>query len=71
MRPNGIVIVAPEGDLAAGIVQCVGDLLVQQFIAQDTVEGIDKGVLLWFDGIDVVSGDVALPGPFQDRSAGR
>jgi len=36
-------VVAPEGDLAAGIVQGVEDLLVQQLIAQAAVKAFDEG----------------------------
>ena len=44
MRPDGVVVVAPEGDLAAGVVQGVEDLLVQQLVAQAAVEAFDEGV---------------------------
>lgn len=70
VRPDSVVVVAPEGDLSARVVQGVEDLLIQQFIAQAAVKRLDEGVLLRFAGIDVVPGDVVLLGPFQDRSAG-
>ena len=34
MRPDSIVVVAPEGELAPGVVQGVEDLFIQQLIAQ-------------------------------------
>ena len=70
MRPDGVVIVAPKGDLAAGVVQRVEDLLVQQLIAQAAVEAFDEGVLLGLAGIDVVPGDVVLVCPLQDGATG-
>lgn len=70
MRPDGVVVVAPKGDLAASIVQGVEDFLVQQFIAQAAVEAFDEGTLLPLAGVDVVPGDVVLLGPLQDGPAG-
>lgn len=66
VRPDGVVVVAPQGDLAARVVQGVEDLLVQQLIAQAAVEAFDERVLLGLAGINVVPGDVVLLGPFQD-----
>lgn len=70
VRPDSIVVIAPEGDLPAGVIQGVEDLLVQQFDMQAPVERLDEGVLLRFAGIDVVPGDVVLLGPFQNGSTG-
>jgi hypothetical protein len=38
MRPDVVVVVAPEGQLSAGISQTVEDLFVQAFVAQAAVE---------------------------------
>ena len=46
MRPDVVVVVAPEGQLAAGISQAVEDLFVEAFVAQAAVEGLDVAVLL-------------------------
>ena len=65
VRPDGVVVVAPQDDLAARVVQGVEDLLVQQLIAQAAVEAFDERVLLGLAGINVVPGDVVLLGPFR------
>jgi hypothetical protein len=38
MRPDIVVIVAPEGQRSAGIGQAVEDFLVEAFIAQAAIE---------------------------------
>jgi hypothetical protein len=38
MRPAIVVVVAPEGQLPAGIGQAVEDLLVEAFVAQASIE---------------------------------
>ena len=53
MRPDVVVVVSPEGQLSAGISQAVEDLLVQAFVAQAAIEGLDVAVLLRLAGIDV------------------
>jgi len=70
MRPDVVVIVAPQGQLSAGIGQAVEDLLVQAFVAQAAIEGLDVAVLLRLAGIDVMPFDAVLVGPLQDRLAG-
>ena len=70
MRPDGVVVVAPEGQLAAGIDQAVEELLVQAFVAQAAVETLDESVLLRLARIDVVPFDAVRVGPFQDGLAG-
>jgi hypothetical protein len=66
MRPDGVVVVPPEGQLPAGICQAVEDLLVEAFVAQAAVEAFDEGVLLRLSGIDVVPLDTVFLRPFQD-----
>lgn len=70
MRPDGVVIVAPERQLATGVVQGIEDLLVQKLVTQAAVEALDEGVLLGLAWIDVVPGDGVLVGPPQDGSTG-
>ena len=70
MWPDGVIVIAPEGDLAAGIIQGVEDLLAQQLVAQAAIEAFDEGVLLRLAGIDAMPGNVVLVGPFQDGPTG-
>lgn len=44
MRPDRVVIVAPERQLPTGVVQGIEDLLVQEFVTQAAVERLDEGV---------------------------
>ena len=70
VRPDSVVVVAPEGDLSARVIQGVEDFLVQQLVAQAAVEAFDEGILLRLAGIDVVPGNVVLIGPLQDGPTG-
>ena len=70
MRPDVVVIVAPERQRSTGIGQAVEDFLVEAFVAQAAVEGLDVAVLLRLSGVDVVPLDAVVVGPFQDRLAG-
>ena len=70
MGPDVVVVVTPQGQLAAGISQAVEDLLVQAFIPQAAVEGLDEAILLRLARVDVVPFDTVLVGPFQDGLAG-
>jgi hypothetical protein len=65
MRPDVVVVVSPDGQLAAGIGQAVEDLFVQAFVAQAAVERLDVAVLLWLARVDVVPFDAVLVGPFR------
>ena len=56
MRPDRVVIVSPERQLPAGVVQSVEDLLVQEFVAQAAIEAFDEGVLLGLARVDVMPG---------------
>ena len=55
MGPDVVVVIAPEGQLAAGIGQAVEDLLVQAFVAQAAVEALDVAILLRLARINVVN----------------
>lgn len=70
MWPDVVVVVSPQGQLAAGIGQAVEDLLIQAFVAQATIEGLDEAVLLRLARIDVMPFDAVFVGPFQDGLAG-
>lgn len=70
MRPDVVVVVAPEGQLAAGISQAVEDLFVQAFIPQTAVEGLDVAILLRLARIDVMPLDLVVVRPLQDGLAG-
>jgi hypothetical protein len=70
MRPDIVVVVAPESQGSAGICQTVEDLFVETFVAQAAVEGLDIAVLLGLSGGDVMPLDAVLVGPLEDRLAG-
>ena len=46
MWPDVVVVVSPQGQLAAGTGQAVEDLLIQAVVAQATIEGLEAAVLL-------------------------
>lgn len=69
MQPDRVVIVSPERQLPAGVVQCVEDLLVQEFVAQAAIEALDKGVLLGLARIDIMLGHPVPVCPLQDGAA--
>ena len=54
MGPDVVVVVAPEGQFAAGIGQAFEDFLVQAFVVQAAIERLDEAVLLGLARIDVV-----------------
>ena len=70
MRPDVVVVVAPQGQLTAGISQAVEDLFVQAFIPQAAVEGLDVAILLRLARIDVMPLDLVVVRPLQDGLAG-
>ena len=65
-----VVVVASQGQLAAGISRAVDDFFVQAFIPQAGVEGLDVTILLRLAGIDVMLLDLVVIRPFQDGLAG-
>ena len=69
MQPDVVVIVAPEGQRSAGVGQAVEDFLVEAFVAQAAVVGLDVTILLRLAGIDVMPLDLVVVCPFQDRFA--
>ena len=57
MRPDVVVVVAPEGQRPAGIRQAVEDFFVQAFVAQTAVEAFDEGVPLGPAVVNVMAFD--------------
>ncbi|QDC36220.1 DDE-type integrase/transposase/recombinase [Sphingobium fuliginis ATCC 27551] len=57
VRPDVVVVVAPDRQLASGVYQAVKQLLVQEFVAQRPVERFNEGILLRLARIDVVPPD--------------
>src|SRR5690606_232092 len=70
MRSDGVVIVAPERQLAPGVVQGVEDLLVQELGTQAAVKALDEGMSLGFAWVDVMLAHPVLVGPRPDCAAG-
>ena len=61
-----VVVVAPEGQLAAGFGQAGEYLLVEAFVTQAAVEALDVALLLRFAWVDVMPFDAIVVGPLQD-----
>ena len=70
MGALGIVVRAPGGQRDAGVVQGWEQGLVQQLIAQATVEAFDEGILGRLSGCDVVPVKLAIIHELQDRIRG-
>jgi len=70
VRPDRVVVVSPWGQLAADVRWAVEDLLVEVFVVEAAVEGLDVAVLLRLAGPDVVPFDLVVVRPFQDGLAG-
>lgn len=54
MRPDVVVVVAPDGQLAPGVGEAVEQLLIQELVAQRPIERFNERILLRLAGIDVV-----------------
>ena len=70
MRPDVVIIVAPEGQRSAGIGEAVEYFLIEAFVSQTTVEAFNVTILLGLARIDVVPFDAIVVGPLQDSPAG-
>jgi len=70
VRPDVVVIVAPQCQFAAGIVQGIEQLFIEELVPQAAVEWLDKGILLRFSGVDIVPIHAVPVGPFQACPAG-
>ena len=66
MRPDTVVVIAPEGQLAAGISQIVEELFVQAFIPQAAIEGLNVVILLRLARIDVMPFDLVVVRTLQN-----
>ena len=67
MRPDEVVVVSPERQLATGLGEAVEDFLVEAFVAQASIEAFVEGVLLRPSGVGIMPLDAVVLGPFQDR----
>lgn len=67
MRPAGVAVEGPGGQLLAGVVDAEEQGLVQQFVAHAAVEDLDEAVLGRLAGGDVIAmrraGPRSKPGP--------
>ena len=85
MRPDVVVVIAPEGQRLAGVGEGIEALFIQALVAQAAVEAFDQTVLLRMRRIrkqsgglfsrrlvwlDVVPGHAGIACPFEDRRAG-
>lgn len=61
------MLLAPGGQCDAGVVQRGEQSFVQKFVAQWSIEALDKGVLGRLARRDVVPVDLAIIGEGQDR----
>src|SRR5579871_708465 len=71
VRPDCVVVVLPDCQRLARMTEGDEQRLVQELIAQPSVEALDKGVLYRLARRDVVPFDLALLRPAQDREAGQ
>ena len=46
VRPNGVVIILPDRESLADMVERAEQCLVEQFVTQSPVEALDEGILL-------------------------
>jgi hypothetical protein len=70
MRPDIVIIVAPEGQRLAGVGEAVKDLLVQALVKQAAVEALDRSVLPRLARSDATPGGAGIASPFEDCGAG-
>lgn len=67
LRPPGVVVIDPAGDLLAGMGKAGEQRLVEQFVAHPPIEALDIGVLGRLAGRGVVPLDPRLAAPFKHR----
>ena len=70
MRSDVVVVVSPQCQFSAGIIQAVEHLFVQAFITQAAIEAFDERVLLRLSRIDVMPLHFVVVRPFQDGTTG-
>ena len=71
MRPEVVVVVPPGFQFLTGMSEAGEDRLVQELVAQASIEALDEPVLVGLARCDVVPLNVALLRPAQDRHAGQ
>ena len=69
MRPDVVVVVAPDSQLASGIGEAVEQLLIEQLVAQRSVERFNERILLRLARVDVVPLYPVLARSLQDCPA--
>ena len=67
----GVVVDPPCFDDLARLRQAGEQVLVEAFVPQPTIEGLDKAVLGWLAGRDVVPVDTVVLLPSKDRPRGQ
>jgi len=68
--PDVVVVIAPQGQFSAGVIQCIEEFLVQELVAQAAIERLDEGILLGLAWVDVMPIDVIVVRPFEDGPTG-
>jgi len=71
VRSDGVVVVLPDRQGLAGLGERSEEGLVEQLVAQSSVEALDEGILLRLARRDVMPFDLRLLRPAQDRHAGQ
>ncbi len=66
MRPDIIVIISPDRQPTPGVSEACEDGLVEEFIAQATIERLDESVLGWLAGRDVMPVNAVSVLPVED-----
>jgi hypothetical protein len=69
VRPDGVVVISPKGQLSSRIIEVFEYLLIQELVAQTAVERLDEGILLRIPRVDVMPRHIVLVGPSQDGPA--
>src|ERR1700712_755719 len=63
VRPDVVVVVAPQSEFPSGISQAVEQLFIQQLVAQGSVERLDEAILLRLARVNVVPLNLVGVGP--------
>ncbi len=71
MRSDGVVVVFPGRQSGSRVGERGEQRLVQEFVAQTSIEALYEGVLRWLAWGDVVPFDAGLLRPAQDRHTGK
>lgn len=71
MRPDGVVVVSPDGELSPSVSEAREYFLVQHLVAQAAIEALDERVLRRFAWGDILPGHAGLALPFEDGPTGQ